>query len=506
MINANFFGRPRLIITTLILVSLVPLLWPAIPPITDLFVHIGRYSVAENLATDPLLQRYYDFNWAVIPNLGVDLLVLPLSPLVGLEPAVKLIVMLIVALTVAAFALLSRQAHNRIAPTALFALPLVYGFSFQFGFVNFCLSMALAFLGFFFWNKLGDEDRLGIRYVLAVPFSIMIWITHAVGWGVLGLFAAAAEIVRLRDSGKTWMQTLIGTGVQCLSLATPMVLMIMSKTAGAAQISDRWFDWVIKFQAIMMALVDRWQGFDLFSIYTLLFIIAAAFILRAVHFDRRLGLAALFLFITYLLMPWELLGSTYADMRLSPFVLAIALLAIDVRPGAAPRLYKYMMIAGLAFFLTRTIATTISFLRYDRQVSAELEALPYIPVGARVVTFITRVCTAEWGLDRLTHLPSIGLARRSLFVNDQFGTAGVQLLSVHYPQAEPFTGDPSQGVAPIGCVRRDWRRLSQAIQLFPRSAFDYVWIIDVQDRTGVDYSGLRRIWHKGDSALYKIEH
>jgi hypothetical protein len=504
MISANFTRHQWLAISILILVSLIPLLWPAIPPIADLFVHMGRYSVALNLATDPLLQRYYDFEWLMIPNLGVDLLVIPLAPLLGLELAVKLIVMLIVGLTVSSFALLSHQAHGRVAPSAFFALPLAYGFSFQFGFVNFCLSMALAFFGLFLWNKLADEKRIGLRAILAVPFSILIWISHAIGWGVLGIFAAASELVRLRSAGKTWLQTLIGAGAQCLPLAFPAVLMLMSRTAGATQTSDRWFDWLIKFQAIMMALVDRWSGFDVVSVYVILFLIGAAFILRDVRFDKRLGLAAIFLFIIYLLMPWELLGSTYSDMRLSPFVLAMALLAIDIRPGAMPRLRTYMMIAGLGFFLMRTAATTISFLRYDRMITAELEALAHIPVGARVAAFITKPCTAIWGFDRLSHLPSIGLARRSLFVNDQFHMDGVQLLRVHYPAAEPFTGDPSHQIASTDCVRRDWRRLSQAIDLVPRTAFDYIWIINVKDRANVDYSGLTETWRKGDSSLYKI--
>jgi hypothetical protein len=431
-------------------------------------------------------------------------LVVPLAPLLGLEHAVKLIVMLIVALTVVSFALLSHQAHGRIAPTTFFALPLIYGFSFQFGFVNFCLSMALAFLGLFFWNKLADEGRIGVRTVLAVPFSIIIWIAHAIGWGVLGVFAAASESVRLRSAGKNWLQTLTETSLHCVPLALPAILMLMSRTAGATQISDRWFDWLIKFQAVMMALVDRWNGFDLFSIYTLLFIIGVAFILKEVRFEERLGLGALFLFVIYILMPWELFGSTYSDMRLSPFVLAITLLAIDVRPKASVRLNKYLMIAGLCFFLARTSATTISFLRYNQMITVELEALPRIPVGARVAAFVTKPCTAEWGFDRLTHLPSIGIVRRSLFVNDQYHMDGVQLLNVHYPAAEPFTGDPSHQVASTDCVRRDWRRLSQAINLVPRTAFDYIWIINIKDRANVDYSGLTEIWRKGDSSLYKI--
>ena len=71
----------------------VPLLYPPIPPLVDLFGHMGRYRVELDLDHSPWLQRYYDYHWAAIGNLGVDLLVIPLGQLIGLEPAVKLIVL-----------------------------------------------------------------------------------------------------------------------------------------------------------------------------------------------------------------------------------------------------------------------------------------------------------------------------------------------------------------------------------------------------------------------------
>jgi hypothetical protein len=52
----------------------------------------------------------------------------------------------------------AREVHNRLPPTVAFALPLAFGHPFMFGFVNFALSMAFAFLAFGLWLRLG---RLG---------------------------------------------------------------------------------------------------------------------------------------------------------------------------------------------------------------------------------------------------------------------------------------------------------------------------------------------------------
>src|SRR5688572_24199008 len=73
-----------------VVLSALPLFWPDVPPLLDLPGHMGRYRVQLDLAASPALQQFYGFKWALIGNLGIDLLVELLAPLIGLEPAVKL--------------------------------------------------------------------------------------------------------------------------------------------------------------------------------------------------------------------------------------------------------------------------------------------------------------------------------------------------------------------------------------------------------------------------------
>src|SRR6476469_9971109 len=82
-----------------VLATMIPLLYPPVPPLVDLLGHMGRYRVELDLDHSRWLQAYYDYHWAAIGNLGVDLLIIPLGKLFGLEPAVKLIVLLIPPLT-----------------------------------------------------------------------------------------------------------------------------------------------------------------------------------------------------------------------------------------------------------------------------------------------------------------------------------------------------------------------------------------------------------------------
>ena len=93
----------RFCLALVILATMLPLLYPTIPPLVDLFGHMGRYRVELDLNQSSWLQLYYNYHWAAIGNLGVDLLIIPLGKLLGLEPAVKLIVVLIPPITAAGF-------------------------------------------------------------------------------------------------------------------------------------------------------------------------------------------------------------------------------------------------------------------------------------------------------------------------------------------------------------------------------------------------------------------
>src|SRR5258708_17247374 len=89
----------RLCFVLVVVATMLPLVYPPIPPLVDLLGHIGRYRVELDLHRSPFLQQYYDFHWAAMSNLGVDVLILPLAQLLGLELAVKLIVIAIPPLT-----------------------------------------------------------------------------------------------------------------------------------------------------------------------------------------------------------------------------------------------------------------------------------------------------------------------------------------------------------------------------------------------------------------------
>ena len=107
-------------------------------------------------------------------------------------------------------------------------------------------------------------------------------------------------------------------------------------------------------------------------------------------------------------------------------------------------------------------------------------------------------------MSRLLHLPGLAISRRQAFSNDQWAMAGAQLLTVRYWPGWPFTRDASQVVTVRRCRGEVWRTMNLALATFPRTGFDYVWLIQPPPYDPRLTSGLQPVWRSGRSVLYRV--
>lgn len=456
-----------------VLVSAVPLLWPAVPPLTDLPGHLGRYHVAANLAESPWLQRHWTYAWRLIGNLGVDLAVGALAPLFGVVLAAKLVVLAIPPLTVAGLILVSRAGGGRLAPAAPFAFPLAYGFPFQFGFVNFALSAALALLALALWMRLAQARRLRLRGALFVPIALLLWVAHCFGWAMFGLFAFATDLAALRSEGRRWPAAISLAAGRCLVLAGPLVPMLAGGASGDGGLGASW-EWLGKAGWIASLLREQWPAYDLLGAILLVALCWAGVRSPLLRIDRAIGWAAGAGALAWLLLPYRLLGGAYVDMRMAPYV--VALLIVAIRPREA-RFAAPLAVAATAFFLLRIATTSWVFLG-AAQVQAQAAAVgDLLPRGASVLVAV-RVPCVGWADRRLLHVPGLALVRRDIFDNSEWTLAGQQLLRSRHPQAGSYQADPSQMLYDPQCARAT-QDLPMMLRRFPRAGFGYVWTIDL---------------------------
>ncbi|HKP33200.1 MAG TPA: hypothetical protein VJT70_00280 [Sphingomicrobium sp.] len=500
---ARPWWEQRWFLALVVLATMVPLLYPPVPPLVDLLGHMGRYRVELDLDRSLWLQRYYDFHWAAIGNLGVDLLVVPLGRLLGLELAVKLIVLAIPPLTAAGFLWVAREVHGRVPPTAFFALPFIYGFPFLFGFVNFTLSVALAFLAFGLWLRLGRIEQTVLRGWLFVPISLIVFFCHTYGWGLLGLMCFSADAVRLHDRGRSWWRAGLEAAMHTSVMALPIVIMLAWRSETHGGQTSAWFEWKIKWRWLYSALRDRWKWFDIGSLAGATLVFLFALVSRKLALSRNLAFSAIVLAVCFAMLPRIIFGSAYADMRLVPYLVAVGLLAIRFRGAPDRTTAQVLAVLGLLFFATRTVANTISLGMAAKDQSAKLQAIDAMPRGARVISLVGMPCREYWPMLRNGHLGAMVIVRREGFSNDQWVIEGLNLLDLKYKQAGYFASDPSQLVRPNQCRDLLHRQIDQSLATLPRDDFDYVWLIDVPPYDPSTVEDMRAVWRGPGSILYQ---
>jgi len=425
---------------------------------------------------------------------------------VGLEPAVKLIVVAIPPLTAAGFLWIAREVHGRVPPTAYFALPFIYSFPLLYGFANFALSSALAFLAFGLWLRLGRLDRRRERFWLFVPISFALFFCHTYGLGLLGLMCFSAEVVGQRQRGRAWMAAIVLAALSTVALGVPLLVMILWPAGSHGQMAGEWFNWGMKWGGLYNVLRDRWGPFDVSSLELAGVVFAFALISPKLTFAPKLALAAAVLAVCFVLMPRFIMESAYADVRLLPFLFAIMLLAIRLKAPADMRLGNALAVFGLLFFAVRLAGTTVSLTMAAKAQEAKLEALKFVPRGARVASFVGLPAAEPWAMPRESHIGALVIARREGFSNDQWLVASHNLLELKYRGAGTFSGNPSEIVRPNNEHDGAYRTIDEALAQVPRDGFDYVWLLNPPTFDKRLVRDLQPVWSGPDTLLYRIPH
>ena len=493
-------GELALIVLLSALAALPAILAPILP-LTDLGGHIGRYAVQLDAGRSEVLRNWYSFEWGLLPNLGVDLLVQLLAPRMGLEPAVHLIVGTIPPLTVSGMLLLSRAAHGRIGVQALYALPLAIALPYLYGFVNFALSIALAYHAAALWIAL--ERRPVLRSVLFVPIGFLLWLCHLVGWAVLSLIAgmtalAAGWRARKGTGGKGVIGTAVSTGLMTAPLLLgPIIGALLQHPAKdtVALLANN--DAPRKLSWLVMAFTDRWLVWDAAGAGVIAFVLYISLRTRGFVVNAGLMAAALALLALYLLMPDTIMGSRFADMRLTPVILTLFLLAIAPGPLVDPRLTRWLLIGGLVFGGARLASNTASMVISGRQFAETLTAIEAAPRGVNLVSLFIDECET-WNTDRRRHIMGYGLARRHLFDNGQWQLPSGQLISIHNPRLAPFDRDPSTitFLKPCG----ELPAVDEVVSVVPQRV-RFLWVIGIDPAKR--FPGWEPLRTSADSVLYR---
>ncbi len=432
----------------LAVLAALPFAFAVRPQLADYPSHLARYHVMLDGAQSAFLSQYYAFDWALRGNLGVDLLMVPLGTLLGVERAAWLIALLLPILVGLGIIAVVWSLRGRIGPGPLLAFAAIWSPAMAMGFANFSLSLALALFGFALWVRC---EGWRWRAALFVPVGLVVWLSHSAGWGVLGVMVFGYEWHRLRS----WRALLAPW-----PLFPPFLLMLAEAGAGTGLAYGGGVA-AYKLGIWVKALADVHVTLDLASVL----IMILAILLGARHrvIDGRLGWAALIVAGLSLAMPRHFGGGDLADLRLVPIALMLGCMAIDV-----PRAPRWLLLLAPMLFLVRLGVTSYEWREQSQRLEAALPALKQVPVGARLAAAVPHD-PRRWGSAPLSHTGSYATVYRDALVNTHFALPGVHMLRLRGMDAS--FADPSQQVT---------ARPGEPVDLSsfgPARQADYLWYV-----------------------------
>ncbi|OYX11522.1 MAG: hypothetical protein B7Z15_11670 [Rhizobiales bacterium 32-66-8] len=481
----------------------IPVVTHPLPPLSDYVNHLARMQIIAEGARDPDLARYYSLEWAVIPNLMMDLLVPIIDRVTNVYVAGEIYTLACFALILFGTQLLHRALFGQWSVVPLLAAPLLYNGIFLIGVMNYVFGIGLALVALSCWVLLRASPW---RYLVSLLFVGALFFCHLVSVGVYGMGLLAFEIMRLMQTrGAPLRPRLIAFVAAGLPFALVVPLLLKSPTWGLS--GENYWEPRGKIDGLEFVINVY---FDHVA-FALTAIVVAGALWAARHRQLRIHPFLLPLLcvggVVYLAMPRTVFATYMADQRL-PVALAFMVLAafqVDLHH----RLVRHgFVLVLLAAVLVRVAEVQIMWDRLTTWTTAFEQSVSKIDRGARVLVVYADPRSGRDATDLgLVHAACLAIIEKSALVPTVFTVAGKQIMRVRPPYRD-FV-DTEDGFpptleqflltadAPSPDTPRYW-------DLWPEH-FDYVYLLFTEpDEMNPDPDRLTPVYDGGRFQLYKV--
>jgi hypothetical protein len=408
--------------------AIAPVLLVRIPAMVDYPNHLGRMYAIADLGQDPLLAKYYLVRWHLIPNLAMDLMVPPLAHYIGIFAASNAFVVLTIVLMATGPFAVQAALFGRLSLWPLLAFPFVYNGILVYGFTNFLFGVGLALWAIAAWIAL-REAHWAWRLASALLFALALFITHLHTLGLYGLTILCYEIWRWRSSPRPSTARLaLDLAIFALPFLICLGLLTLSATGGYAAINE----WSVqgKISGATYAIRAFSKPIAVMLAMTVMAILVWGLISRQLQVHPVAWYVLPASIAVFLIMPFKLFGSSFADTRLPIAILFIVVGMARWRALRPREAALFCVLVGVLAFV-RFAEVDLMWRRFSGVYADFERSFKAIPPGSKILI------TKEDPEDRnsstpygrlFTHVPELAVAERSSLVSLVFTDPGKQIL------------------------------------------------------------------------------
>lgn len=494
----------------------VPFFLVDVPPVLDYPNHLARYFVLAH-PDDPILSQMYQPRWGLMPNLGMDLLGAGLLRLTDVHVGGRMLLALSAFAPVIGVIVYHRAAFGRFSYWPLASGVVAFNGVFHLGFMNFLLSLGLAFAAASGWMMLRRRGEHWRAAAFGAVAAAALFFCHVFGVLLFALLISAEEMARLLASRRigalTASEILRTAAWLVLAVAPALVLYLASPLSSGAAAPAPIAGIFYKLWALMTPFMTTSVDLTLWTALAVIAVIGLAW--RRMILAPGFSIAFAVLALVYVVAPSEIKGGTFVDVRLG--LMIGLLLFAGMQPQLPARLGMAAGVAFAALIGVRTIYIATTWISHREAVAELRTAMAQIAPGSRVMIARGRpvgAVGAEWpermlpGISRLDgQLSALMVVERRAFWPLMFADPAQQPLQV-MPAFTPLSQSPGGPVA--------WERLGAtlfseaAVKAAPylqdwRTKFDDVLLIDPPVPLTPPPAGLTLLQTTPYAVLYRVQ-
>ena len=504
--TSGFTGAQALVmfLVCLLLIS-IPIWTHPLPPLSDYVNHLARMHVIATIDKNPNLAKFYQIDWAIIPNLTMDLVVPWLTRFVNVYVAGKIFTVSMFAVIGSGVLVINRVLSGRWSMLPLLALPLLYNYVFLTGLINYLFGVGVALWALAAWIALRDRPW-PLRFAVSSLSVIVLFFCHLSALGVYGIGVLAVEMMRLwnRRNQGSWK---LASAEFVLSGFPFLVAAPFLAASPTLQLAAR-YEW--EPQGKLDGLINVFAAYsDIVTVGMLAIIIAGA--VWAVR-HRLLSFHPLGWWIAgvgtvvYLALPRVMFDSYMADQRIAvPLVYMLAAcFNLDMRLRMVRRGFIVMLLVLLAARMIEVDVSWSSLTNAQNELRASARRIR--PGSTVFVAYANHEAGSDVRDLGLVHAACVAMIDRSALVTTAFTVIGKQIMHVrpeYRGMVDSEDGTPPSTAQLIVAATRPtddlpayWRRWTE---------FDYLYVLFTEDEAENPDPERLTLLHEGDRfQLYRI--
>jgi hypothetical protein len=371
-------------------ILLFPMFLTDVPPLLDYPNHLARLMVLADNGVDPILRRFFQPNWGIIPDLGIDLIGTPLVSVLPIHVAGRIVLSIALLLPVLGTVAYSRAVFGRLTWWSLGCALVAYNATYTQGFLNFMMGTGLALLLAAAWIAWRDSAPWR-TLAIAIPGAVALFFCHLMGLLFYALLIGSSELAGLPALLRSLRRLAARVGFAASIFVVPLMLYLSSELNAMAD-ETVYLPLGKKLAQLLEPFANYYLPLDIATAVLIAGGLTLAAATRHLRMPARSTIALVLVALIYAVAPSEYKHTSNLDMR---FVVYFGFLMFGaVAPVGLGRRNSSFIMAGIAaLFVGRMAIVSDVWLGHNQDLEQLRSVMAHIEPGSLV--YVTDVKPEE---------------------------------------------------------------------------------------------------------------